>query len=129
MMLILSTPWNYSIFKRLRDKFRGPQMGEYIRFEGLKPSELKEMMDEGLVKDDKHNDAPALSELANLPDEVASLDGYVIFQPRGDYRLSVDAVAVKDLNAVEDLDRWFETASSIDSETEDGEKVYYFWWD
>jgi len=123
--------WNAEIERRLEGRITMRFGNQYARFEGLRPSELKAWMEEGLVQNDKHNHAPELKELADLPDEEIELEGYVIFQPRDDYRLSVDAVRVKKPNMIDErlLDRWAGSADIVRFEGQELDAPVYFWWD
>ena len=123
--------WNAEIERRLEGRITMRFGNQYARFEGLRPSELKAWMGEGLVKDDQHNLAPKLSELAELDDEVVELEGYVIFQPREDYRLSIDAVRVKKPDEISEdlLNKWAATADIVRFEGKELNAPVYFWWD
>lgn len=114
--------------------FRG-ESGDCRRFTELSLEQLKGLVDKGLADPhDRQNDGQSIESIIELgerlPGANITVDGYVVFPPRNDQRISVDAVTVDYSNCVgahvEDiLDDFAEYAD----EKEDENGIYYMWWD
>lgn len=128
------TPEDLDEIRRIINFDGGTRVGGYQSFRGLPLAKLQELADKDLLElGDYQNDGPTIKYILDLeetlPGANITVDGYVIFPPREDQRISVDAITV-DLNdcytphaedLMEDLGK---TADEYD--VEDG--VYYMWW-
>jgi len=125
--------WNERVERALEGKVRVEwdmrPRDQIMGYEGLKPSDLKKLIEEGLADpNERHDLGPRLKELAELPDDCVSLGGVVVFQPRPDYRISVDTVIVCDITEIDPdlINEWLSSADEIEYTPP---YQFRFWWD
>ena len=128
------TPEDLDEIRHIID-FDGDALGDYRRFTSLSLESLKELVDRGLADPSERQNAGqsigAIIELGErLPEAKIFVDGYVIFPPREDQRVSVDAVTVDYSNCVgahvEDI---LDDFAEDEDEKENENNEYYMWWD
>lgn len=129
------TPEDLDEIRKITGPFSSGESGDYRRFSNLPLAALKELADEDLLElRDRQNEGPSIKYILGLEETLQgadiTVDGYVIFPPREDQRITVDAITV-DLNDcytphAEDLmEELGETADEFSEEN----NIYYMWWD
>ena len=103
--------------------------GTYVRITLNDAKSLKTLMKKfNTDGDERHNDAPSISDLIAQSENVVWYGGYLILPPRKDSRISIDTVAVK-------YDGLFEFIRSVDAGEPDSmycneeSDAVVIWWD
>ena len=109
-------------------------MDDFMRFEGWTREQVVAKVAEignGYSADpyaDNQNESPTLGELLALADDYkVTFIGYVISQPRGDYRVTVDGVLFENLSPDEAARLMQEYENADKKDYQNGS--LYLWWD
>ena len=103
----------------------------YVRYEGLTPEALKELVDQGFAdRGEAQNDAPELGSLLDyaLENKSITFSGYTIGKPRNDYRVTVDKIVLSDKSDKDATIRFALRFHSAD-ELSDHNGALSAWWD
>ena len=129
------TPEDLDELRRIISPYSSVNSGDYRRFKDLPLAKLQELADKDLLElRESQNDGPSISYILGLeetlPGANITVDGYVIYPPREDQRVSVDSITV-DLNDctvphAEDLIA--DLGKTADKYNEEN-NIYYMWWD